>query len=383
MNLYTKTFKKTVEDAARFCDRKGSLPIITRLRLTATEAGLRFEATDLDHRFSRVIPVRDPLSFDLLVPCERLLKIAKHLTGSTVSVAYAGHTLHFTDDLSFSIVIDKDVDDFPEHPAMAETREIPLLPKRFFEHLVTILPFTSDEKYNRAYAGVLVDPAQGAEEGLSLVATDIHRVSVVTLKGTQVPYPFVIPSSAIPALAKIFTEDRPTRLALSSEVVPEHRLSEGGAFVPSHLDIETGDTRVHIRLRKNEFPQYRNVVPRPASLFGHQIDPEPFLKKLKGLLSFADKKIPAALLHFENGKASVSTKDETANEVSAKIPVVSHPIATPLQKGVNLRYFAEALAAMCGTTVVTENDPEHLCPLILARETSDLRFLHMVMPLRV
>ncbi len=392
MKLNISALKKATEDAARFCGDKRSLPILRHLRLTANkEAGtLQIEAYDLDNYFSRILRGSDiAADFVALVPCENMMKVAKHLTGSTVELSFADSTLRLSGELSYSIKNAADPEDYPVLATPAEEREIPLLPREFFSHLAALLPFTTDESYNREYSGVLIDPAEGIEEGLSLVATDIHRVSVVTLKDVQTPYPFVLPASAIPALTKIFMYERLTRVSAFTDPKPadpekkEEEVPAQPEFQPKAVRFASEETIVQIRVRKSEFPNYRNIVPRPMSPLGHKIETDSFLKKVKGILTFADRKIPPAQLFFDAGSVTLTSRDEAANEVTTKIPVVSHPVAAPLKKGVNLRYFVEALVAMAGTVQVSETDPENLCPLILTRETSEFRNLHMVMPLRV
>ena len=203
---------------------------------------LKISATDLEIAIQhtiRDITVDEPGK--ALIPARFFNEVLRKLSGP-ITLETEGIKLKIkTEYLDASVNI-MEPSDFPEMPILNEPKEIEIPAKELKDALNKVIFAAARDESRPIFTGVLLETGP---EGLNMVATDTHRLSLYTHQITNsVEIKTVVPGKAI------------------KEVIR----NAGGEAIKIQVDGKTvkficGDTEITARAIDGEFPNYRQVIP--------------------------------------------------------------------------------------------------------------------------
>lgn len=240
----TADLKAALSFVGKAADAKNALPVLAGAKLEAAGGSLRIAATDLEVAAEASIPADVAVAGAAVARARQLADLARLLPAETVRLALRGDALGVEWDGGECRLPALDPGQYPLLPGVGPDGGIGIGAAALKTALRRTAPFASKDLVSAAaLSGVLFE---GGEEGLTLVATDTHRLAVAEvpaggLAGVR---------AAVPARA----------LALLAAALPD-----GGAAAASFGDgwaaFAVPNARVSARLLAQPWPDWRKVVP--------------------------------------------------------------------------------------------------------------------------
>ncbi len=247
--------------------------------------------------------------------------------------------------------------EFPASPARAAQKQIGEVfpvPERW----VDVLPAMSLDETRQNLSGVYIDLAAGY-----CVSSDGHRLHALKIPARAVDAQGIVPLSAAKLIARLlargavagrFYAQRPTLskeqeelLATEiSDVTPES-VRQKRESLQQELERPTAalfrppDVEFWTRLVEGEFPDYRQVLQRPAKLFHVTMPKAPLIAALKACLTCAPKdRLGVSLTRLPSG---VRVRLEATDNGSVERLIECRGWQPGRYVGVNARYLLQAL----------------------------------------
>jgi DNA polymerase-3 subunit beta len=327
MKVYTKEFLKELEWAARFIEKKSTIPVLQNILLDARECQLWMTGTDLETAAQTFVGSSDDEQFKVTVPVHSLLKYLKKVEETRLDL-----TPVFTTSQEFIVADESD----PSVEGPREMRTIrtatgltvahgenevtlegiaasqyPELPAAPFDAIelaglsVGVPRATlaiSREESRFTLNGALLEIKDGYAK---LVATDGHRLSVVELHTDA------------------------HKLAKFKVLIGEKTLAEIARFSDrcliskddNHVFITAGHRSILGRILTGSFPDYERVMPRMDDLkYIAQVDTAKLQKTLERVQVFSDERSRGVRLMVTPGTMELSSCTSDQGKASGKVP---------------------------------------------------------------
>src|ERR1041385_5101069 len=236
-------------------EKKTTIPILSNVLLEAVGERIVLTATDLELGIRCSCPARVKKEGAGTVPARKLLDFVRLLPEGDVTMKFLeNHWANITAGRSRTRIAGMSRDSFPELPQMPETMaEIPV------KTLASMIARTSfaismeESRFTLNGALLLMRP-----EGLTMVATDGHRLAFVQANSNQsghVDQQFraLVPKKAMMELVK-----------LSDDAGEEGKAIFAGD--DNHLFFQVGHRLLITRRLTGNFPDYERVLPKDHEL---------------------------------------------------------------------------------------------------------------------
>lgn len=350
-------------------ERRGTIPILSNVKIEASGDSLSLTATDMD------IAVVEKTKADVkeqgrtTVPAQTFYDIIRKLPeGSQVEMALAtgGAKLSLRAGSSKFSLSTLPVDDFP---VMAEGD----LPVKFTvttaecNALIDKTRFAVSTEETRYYLnGIYLHVTEGSSGVLRSVATDGHRLARIEIplpKGAAKMPGVIIPRKTIGEIKKL-TEDGVTHVEIS--------LSE------SKIKFACGNAVLVSKLIDGTFPDYERVIPSGNDKI-MEVNAKDFSNGVDRVSTIASEKTRGIRLAVSQGKLTLSSDSPEHGTATEELDVTYS--AEPVEIGFNSRYLLEMMAQIEGETaqfVLSDGTSP-----ALVRDTADVSALYVVMPMRV
>lgn len=346
---------------------KGStIPILSHVLLAATDSRLILTATDLDFAIRCECAAKVKYAGSATLPAKKLFDYVKLLPGSEVSLkAMSNHWISVTSATAKARLAGMSPDVFPTLPEMPE--EYLELPAKQLGLAIGRTEFAISKTDSRfTIDGALLV----MQDGMSMVATDGHRISISrwTSRDTP-PFSVLIPRQALGHLRRLMAASG------DSETPLEFAERENYIF------LQMGPRRLMSRLLAGKFPDYERILPgsQPRSAL---LDRATMAQVIDRVDQFSDEGSRMIRLRMSAGEARFSSSVSEVGESEESMPAeYSGP---SVEIGFNAGYLLDLLKT------VTENqvcflfeDEKHAGELrpVSAGDASLHRYV--VMPMRI
>lgn len=353
-------------------EKRSSMPILANAyldaRMTRGGGNLEISATDLEVgiRGNHVADVEEPGS--LTVSAKRLFELVRELPNEPLTIRSTPNSyIEVLCARSRFTLAGTAGEEYPTLPAPAEATLVRIqaaLVSTMIER--TLYAASTDEtryNLNGVYFEVLPDAGK-----IRMVATDGHRLTyvdrVVGADVTALMSGVIVPRKGLAELKRLVDEEDADEIDL--------------AFLGSSGIVQKGPVTLVMRLIEGEFPNYRQVLPKPAS---HRlvVPHEPLAQALRRVALLSSDRSCVVKLQLADGRLILSSSSQDVGEVIEELDV--DYAGDPLAVGFNARYLLDALAAFRAKELEIGLQDE-FSPAQL-RPTDDPDSLAVVMPIRL
>jgi DNA polymerase-3 subunit beta len=348
-------------------EKRNAMPVLVNILLDASNNSLTIFATDLAISLTDKVPARVFSPGRVAVSSKNLFEIIKEL-GDQVKISLTkkeNNWLEIRQGKYLSKIVGISAEEYPIFPAFSGTDFFKidcLVVKEMIEK--TIFSVSNDEsRYH--LGGVYFE--KSPEKGLSMVATDGHRLSLIHKKieheQINLPYGVIIPRKGLYEVKKL----------VESVSGLLEMCIEGTQLVVRHLN-----TTLMIRLIEGMYPNYHQFIPQVLSK-KVQINRDVFLSSLKRVSLLANHKSKAVTLALTKDKMEISSNNPELGDAKEEIEV--NYSGNEIKLGFNARYIQDILQSIEEDEVDFEFN-DQLSPGLL-RPHSKKEHTCVIMPMRI
>ena len=346
-------------------ERRGTIPVLSNVKLEARDGRLSLTATDMDLALVEKVTADVSEEGATTVPAHTLYDIIRKIpegaqiemqVGSGGRVAIRAGSSRFT---LASLPAE-------EFPVMAEGE----LPHSFslkaaeFLSLIEKPAYAMSSEETRYYLNGIYLHVAG--EALRAVATDGHRLARVEVglpAGASGMPGIIVPRKAIQEVRKLIEGgEGDVQIALSD----------------TKIRVIYGDAVLVSKLIDGAFPDYERVIPT-ANEKMLEIDRKAFVQAVDRVSVIASERTRGIRLAIEKGKITLSASSAEAGSASEDVDATYG--ADALEIGFNARYVLDMMERIDGETAqLLLHDG---ASPVLVRDPADMGALYVIMPMRV
>jgi DNA polymerase-3 subunit beta len=298
-----------VQFATRAISNRATLPVLSGLRIEATDAGVvKVAATDLELTMETSLKAGIDEPGTAIVPGRLFGEMTRSLGPGQVSVAGLEGEIEIGSGRGQFRVKALAPDDYPalpieEKPDAGDGVAIELDAPLLATALSQVVRAASSDESRQILTGVLWEVESGS---VTLAATDSYRLGVRTLSVAGGPVEVrrvVLPSRTLSELARALQAGRGTVKVLLKENLVAFSLA-----APAEAGAGVGEATIGSRFIEGEFPKYRQLIPEGYSN-ALTIDKEALLEVTKRVGLLAQNNLPVKLRLAAELEVSAHTPD--------------------------------------------------------------------------
>lgn len=347
-------------------EKRNTLPILVNVLIEADKNELKVFATDMEVSLTDIVKCKVNQAGKVAVSAKSLFDITKELgEGPIQLIKKENNWLEIRQGKYLSKIVGVSADEYPVFPTFNAQNFISIEGSVFKEMIdKTIYSVSSDEtRYhlNGVYFEVI------PQQGFKMVATDGHRMSLVSRKlaesRLQANQGVIIPRKGLNEIRKILEGvEGSVEIAI-----------EGSQFI-----MKCNSTTLMIRLIEGKYPNYQQFIPTKLNQ-KIMIDREAFLTSIKRVSLLANQKSRAVLLNLSKGKMEISSNNPELGDAKEEIEVDYQ--GQEMKIGFNAKYIQDVLNSMQQETIDFELN-DGLSPGLM-RPHDDSSYTCVVMPMRI
>lgn len=352
-------------------EKRSTIPILSNVLLRATADGIEIAATDLDVTLESQVPARVTTEGAVTLDAKRLFDIVRSMPDQDVSLTLGDNqSVQIESGNAKFRIMGLPADDFPTLPKVKPTQsfDVDLADLRAMIGKVAFAITHEETRFqlNGALLNVL-------DDRLELVATDGHRMALVTLARTAAAnsgtLKILVPRKALYELQRFESEGEAggnLRFGISE----------------NHLFFEAGARRLMARMIDVNFPNYMDVIARDNDR-RVLVERERMLSTIRRVSLVANERTRAVRFDFAPGKLTVSSTNAELGD--ARETVAVDYAGEPFYIGLNASYVQDFLNAVDVDSVSLELKDENsqcICRP-LTGDTLPYEYTYVVMPMRI
>lgn len=366
MQFQQKELKTVVAKAKAFVARRGALPILKGIRISARKGTVTFEATDLEGFVIVMAKTDDLANGEMVVAADALAKAVAAAKGAKVTLDFDG-TFHDGNGVTTSLPV-MEADDWPGFPTPDETL-VPITGElvELAEAVPRIALASSHDQARPILCGIAVEVNDHG--GLDLTCTDSYRLATFRSEATprdgklpEIRYGSVIWPAAVATKAV---------KQLTGRGIAIH-IGERGSWIASDQMV------VYMRHIEGAFPKWRSLWPDESALtWTWTFDGGPEIEKLVTVAKMYDG-VPV-VLDFDLG-TEVATKADHGSFEGKMTGTWTTFDDDSLKLALHPTYLADSIRVV-GTKGTRLQAIDAMKPVIVT--SADERYRALQMPVRI
>ncbi len=361
---------KALSHVQSVVERRGTIPILANVRLSAHNGQLELAATDMDIAVEDRVAATTSEDGALTVPAHTFYDIVRKLPeGAEVELKKEadGNKLAIRCGSSRFSLATLPVEDFPvmaegdlsHHFTLPATDCIALIEKTRFA--------VSTEETRYYLNGIYLHATEkDGVKVLRAVATDGHRLARIELampEGATGMPGIIIPRKTIGELRKLL-ENGVEKVDVSLSA--------------TKIRFRCGDATLTSKLIDGTFPDYERVIPQGNNKI-MEVDGKAFAAAVDRVSVISSEKSRGIKFVLSQGRLTLSASSAEQGTATEELEVTY--AADPMESGFNSRYLLDMMAQIEGD-VVQFVLAESTAPA-LVRDPGDVGALYVIMPMRV
>jgi DNA polymerase-3 subunit beta len=348
-------------------ERKNTIPILANVLIEANGEEVKFLATDLEVGLRSKCPASVSKSGSLTLPAKKLYEIIKSLPETDVRIAEEKGGVKVAADRFDSRMQTLPREDFPTLPESGGA-QITSVARAGLKEMVSKTHFAitgEDTRYFLNGALFVLKP-----DSMSLVATDGHRLALVTVARGGKPEDHeeikaILPKKTLGELARL--------LADGDEDI---RYERG----ENHLFFEVGGRLLISRMIDGQFPAYERVIPKGNDKH-IEFERDRLSNAVKRVALLSNERSRAVKFQIDNGKVDVTSSSPELGEATETL-VVDYS-GSAMQICFNAQYVLDFLAAVPTDVVALELKDEVSQAVMRPVGAEGYDYTYVIMPMRV
>src|SRR5207237_5033413 len=348
-------------------ERKNTIPILANVLMEAKGDQVSFLATDLEVGLRSKCAASVAKSGALTLPAKKFYEIIKSLPETDIRIAEDKGGVKVAADHFDSRMQTLPREDFPTLPESGGAPSA-TLPRAALKEMVAKTQFAitgEDTRYFLNGALFVLRP-----ETMSLVATDGHRLALVTVardgKSKDADeVRAILPKKTLGELARLLQEGD-----------EDIRYERG----ENHLFFDVGGRLLISRMIDGQFPAYERVIPKGNDKHV-EFERDRLTNAVKRVALLSNERSRAVKIQIENGKVDVTSSSPDVGEARETLPVEYS--GTPMQICFNAQYVLDFLSAVT-TDVVSLDLKDEVSQAVMRPVGADgSEYTYVIMPMRV
>ena len=373
-SIKRSAFIQGINMVSRAISSKTTIPILTGLKLSASNEGLVLTGSNADVSIETVIDRNDADNEliieeegSIVLPARFFSGIVKKLPSDKMTLSVAnGFQTEITSGTSSFTINGLDAADYPHLPEIENDNEISLSGDVFKEIINQTVIAVSNQESRPILTGVHFVLKDGT---LFAVATDSHRLSQrkVALPDNQGEYDVIIPGSSLSELSKMISDD--------TENV-KMKITENQVL------FTIGNTYFYSRLLEGTYPDTSRLIPKDSET-NVQFDAYELLGAIEraSLLSHESRNNVVKLTIKANVKqVTISGNSPEVGNVEEEVES-KEVVGNDLEISFNPDYMKDALRAF-GHSMINVAFTSSLRPFTLVPSEDAENFIELITPVR-
>lgn len=347
-------------------EKRNTMPILINVLLEAEENVLKVFATDLEVSLTDQVKVQTHQNGKVAVSAKSLFDIAKELSeGPITLIKKENNWLEIKQGKYTSKIVGISAEEYPIFPTYNSQAFIKLEAQVLKEMIDKTIYSVSTDETRYHLNGVFFE--LNPQTGLKMVATDGHRMSLVSKESNEIKvsssHGVIIPRKGLHEIKKILEGlDETVEITV-----------EGSQFILKHQS-----TILMVRLIEGKYPNYQQFIPQKLTQ-KVQVSREAFLTSLKRVSLLANQKSKAVLLNLTSGKMEISSNNPELGDAKEEIEVNYE--GNEIKIGFNAKYITDILNSINEDMIDFELN-DHISPGLM-KPHNDSSYLCVVMPMRI
>jgi DNA polymerase-3 subunit beta len=348
-------------------ERKNTIPILANVLLDASDGEVRFLATDLEVALRSKCAATVTKPGSLTLPAKKLYEIVKALPDTDIRIGQDKSGVKVAADRFDSRMQTLPREDFPSLPQSGGAATA-TLSSAAMKEMVSKTQFAitgEDTRFFLNGAQFVLRP-----DSMSLVATDGHRLALVTVKRD--------------AKAKDGEENK--------AILPKKTLGELGRLLgegdgdityergENHMFFEIGGRTLISRMIDGQFPAYERVIPKGNDK-RIEFERDRLTNAVKRVALLANERSRSVKFQIDKGKVDVTSSSPELGEAHETLPVDYSGAA--MQICFNAQYVLDFLSAVTTDVVALELKDEVSQAVMMPVGAEGYDYTYVIMPMRV
>ena len=350
-------------------ERKNTIPILANVLMEAKGDQVSFLATDLEVGLRSKCSATVAKAGSLTLPAKKFFEIVKSLPETDIRIADDKGGVKIAAERFDSRLQTLPREDFPTLPESGGTPTA-TLDRSAVKEMVAKTQFAitgEDTRYFLNGALFVLKP-----DGMSLVATDGHRLALVTVKRDG-------------AMGRADAEENKAILPKKTLGELGRLLSEGDGAIgyergENHLFFQVGDRMLISRMIDGQFPAYERVIPKGNDKH-IEFERDRLTNAVKRVALLSNERSRAVKIQIEKGKVDVTSSSPDLGEAKETLPV--DYAGGAMQICFNAQYVLDFLAAVATDVVSLELKDEVSQAVMKPVGAEGYDYTYVIMPMRV
>jgi len=351
-------------------ERKNTIPILANVLLEAKGDEVRMLATDLEVALRSRCQASVAKGGSLTLPAKKLYEIIKALPETDVRIEEDKNGVKVAADRFDSRMQTLPREDFPTLPEATGLARA-TLSREALREMVAKTQFAITGEDTRYFLNGALFVLRS--DTMSLVATDGHRLALVTVKrdgaksdvAGDAEIKKILPKKTLLELGKLLTEGDGEILYESGE---------------NHLFFEVGGRVLVSRMIDGQFPAYERVIPKSNDKL-IEFERERLTNAVKRVALLSNERSRAVKFEIDKGKVEVTSSSSEFGEAHEELPVDYN--AAPMTISFNAQYVLDFLNVV-ETDIVSLSLKDEVSQAVMkpvGAEAYD--YTYVIMPMRI
>jgi DNA polymerase-3 subunit beta len=353
-------------------ERKNTIPILANVLMEAKGNEVRLLATDLEVALRSQCAAAVAKSGALTLPAKKLYEIVRSLPETDVRIAEDKSGVKVAADRFDSRIQTLPREDFPALPEGGGVVTASL-PSAALKEMVAKTQFAitgEDTRFFLNGAQFVLRP-----DSMSLVATDGHRLALVTAKrekkskearADEGENKVILPKKTLAELGRLLSE--------SGDAEVHYERGE------NHLFFNVGGRMLISRMIDGQFPAYERVIPKGNDKH-IEFERDRLTNAVKRVALLSNERSRAVKFQVDKGKVDVMSSSPELGEAHETLTV--DYAGTALQISFNAQYVLDFLSAVT-TDVVALDLKDEVSQAVMSPVGGDgADYTYVIMPMRV
>lgn len=367
-------FLRELQLLQNIVERKITIPILANILVEANGDSIRLLATDLEVGLRTACPASVAKSGTMTLPAKKLFELVKELPDADVRIEQDATGVKLAADRFESRLSTLPPEDYPSLPPALESYE-ETLPAAALRQMIakTLFAITGEDTRYFLNGALLVMKA----DELSLVATDGHRLALVTVPRAGGEGKKPKKGEAVEDRREILPKKT---LAELDRLMREQATDVRFGRTENHLFFESGPRLLVSRKIDGQFPAYDRVIPRGND---KRIDfeRERFARAVRRVALLSSERSRAVKFQIAPGQVEVASSSPEIGEAKELLMVEYDGPA--MQICFNAQYVSDFLAAVETEQVTLEFKDEASQAVMRPVAPEGYDYLYVIMPMRL